>query len=478
MSTIGEVKFGLEISKGVVAKFAMAAIGFVGALIFARELGPGGYGAFYLVVTLVNILDNPVTGWADACKKRISETVFPSEEAFGSGLIGAGVNLLLVVPLVAGTLLIKDVFGIRSLFVPFSFLFGSIVLFAVTNRLLSAQGNFASAQWSDTLRSLFTFPLQLALVLAGFGAAGMVYGLATATLLTVPYVLYRLRMRPTLPSRESLRSIWQYARYSIPSNFVGTAQSRVDVIILGALLATTDFVGYYEVALRLTLPATFVAEVTSTGLMARVSNLHSRGKAVVPDARNALSYASLLAFPIFFGSLAIPEELVVAVFGEAYRPAGAFLVGLALYQVLSAQTGQFNSIVAGMDLPRRNLVVSAISLAINVLLGYVLLVTYGPLGVVGATLVAEAFKYLALGLTVKRSVPDIGLVPRPVREQLLAGGVMFLVVHRVHQFAGDLSWVQLVLLLGLGGGVYFLVLALISAEHRATARGILRDARA
>lgn len=476
MSSVGDVDFGLEVSKGVLAKFTMAAIGFVGTLIFARELGPAGYGAFYLVVTLVNVLDNPVTGWATACKKRLSEEGFPDDEALGSGLAGAAINVVLVVPAMGLVLAYTDLFEIRRLFVPFAVLFGSVTLFAVTNRLLSAQANFASAEWSDTLRSLFTFPLQLALVLAGMGAAGMTYGLAVATLLTIPYVVHRLGVRPALPTRETVQSIWRYARYSIPSGFIGTTQSRIDVLILGALMATTAAVGYYEVALRLTMPATFIAGVTSAGLMARVSNLHSRGESVATDVTNSLGYASLLAVPIFFGALAMPEALVVTAYGGDYRSAGAFLVGLALYQLLSTQVGQLGSVVAGLDRPRTNLLVSAASLAVNVILGVALFYAVGPLGVVVATVVAEALKYVVLAVTVRRALPAVELAPGPLRHQLLAGALMFVAVDRVRTAIGVPDWLHLLVLLALGGGVYFAVLLLISTEHRTTARGILHDA--
>jgi len=94
----GEADFGLEISRGVLAKFAMAAIGFAGSVVFARVLGPSGYGAFYILVTLVNILDNPVTGWGVACKKRITETGFSTSEALGSGLLGAVILPLVILP--------------------------------------------------------------------------------------------------------------------------------------------------------------------------------------------------------------------------------------------------------------------------------------------------------------------------------------------------------------------------------------------
>lgn len=477
MSSVGDVEFGLEISRGIVAKIAMAAIGFVGAIIFARVLGPGGYGAFYLVVTLVNVLDNPVTGWGNACKKRLTEKEFPEDEALGSGLTGAALNVALVVPGMAFVLTYTNIFEIRSLFVPFAVLFVTVTLFAVTNRLLSGRANFSSADWSDTLRSVFTFPLQLGLVLAGFGAAGMVYGLAGATLLTIPYVLYRLEVRPALPSRETLRSIWTYARYSIPNGFVGTTQSRVDILILGALLATTSAVGYYETALKLTIAATFVTDAMSVGLMARVSNLHSRGKSVSRDVNNSLSYTSLLAVPVFFGALAMPEALVVTVYGADFRPAGPFLVGLAFYQVLYTQVEQLGSVVAGLDRPRRNLVVSAASLVVNVVLGVGLFYVVGPVGVVGATIVAEALKYVVLGGTVKRALPDVVMVPRPLRHQALAGGLMFVVVDRAHSLVDVSSAIHLVALVGVGAIVYGTVLGAISTEHRTTAVGILRDAR-
>lgn len=477
MSSVGDVKFGLEISKGVLAKITMAAIGFVGAIIFARVLGPGGYGAFYLVVTLVNVLDNPVTGWANACKKRLSEKAFPTDEALSTGLIGVLVNTVVVVPAMALLLFFTDIFEIQQLFVPFAVLFGAISLFAATNRMLSGRANFASADWSDTLRSVFTFPLQLALVLAGFGAAGMVYGLAGATLLTIPYVLYRLDVRPSLPSRETVRSIWEYARYSIPSGFVGTTQSRVDILILGALLASTSAVGYYETALKLTIAATFITDSMSIGLMARVSNLHSRGESVSRDVNNSLSYTSLLAIPVFFGALAIPEALVVTVYGAEFRPAGPFLVGLALYQVLYTQVEQLGSVVAGLDRPRRVLVASGASLAVNAILGIVLFYVVGPIGVVGATIVAEALKYVVLGGTVKRALPDVVMVPRPLRHQALAGGLMFVVVDRAHSLVDVSSAIHLVALVGVGAIVYGTVLGAISTEHRTTAVGILRDAR-
>lgn len=473
----GEADFGLEISRGVLAKFAMAAIGFAGSIVFARVLGPGGYGAFYVVVTLVNFLNNPVTGWGMACKKRISEAVFPTAEALGSGLLGAILLPLVILPLAYAINRFTGLYDLTGLFVPFSMLFVTICFFAVTNRILSARSNFSAAEWSDTLRSFFTTPLQLAFVLLGLKTAGMIWGLTIATALTVPYVLYRINVRPVFPSRESLISIGSYAKYSVPNGFIGTAQSRFDILLLGAVL-TSSAVGNYQVAMQLTLTGSFISAVASKGLMARISDHWSRGNesAVVTDVRNSLSYASLLSIPIFFGAAAMPDDLLVTVFGSEYGGVGLVLVGLALFRVLTGQASQLQSTVSGLDRPDVNTRIGLVVLVVNVGLGYLLLLEYGILGVVAATVLSECLRYVTFAYVVRQHLPDLPLFTKPLRQQLSAGGLMFLIVDRTHAFLGVSWWGELLFLIGLGGVVYFATLMITSESLRLTVRGIVADA--
>lgn len=475
--SVGEADFGLEITRGVLAKFAMAAIGFVGSVIFARVLGPDGYGAFYIVITLVNILNNPITGWGIACKKRISETGFPTAEALGSGLLGAMILPIVILPLAYVFNQYSGLYDLSGLFIPFSVLFLIICFFAATNRILSARSNFAAAEWSDTLRSLLTTPLQLAFVLFGFGSAGMVYGLAIATGLTVPYVLYRINVFPVFPSQKSLVSIASYAKYSVPNGFIGTAQSRFDILLLGAVL-TSSAVGKYQVSMQLTLAGTFIGMVTSKGLMARVSEHWSKNNnaSIVDDLTNSLGYASILAIPIFFGSMAMPNDLLVTVFGPQYSGIGTVLIGLALFRVLNMQSSQLKSAIAGLDRPDINTRISLVVLVLNVSLGYLLLVKYGILGVVAATILSEVVQFGALSFAIKQYLPSVPLFSHPFRHQLFAGSLMFIVVDRVHAIVGISWWGELISLIAIGGIVYFTVLTAISEPFRVTVQGVLSDA--
>lgn len=472
----GEANFGLEISRGVLAKFAMAAIGFAGSVVFARVLGPSDYGAFYVVVTLVNVLNNPVTGWGNACKKRITETAFPTEEGLGSGLLGAIALPLIMLPAVYTFHRLTSFYDLTGLFVPFSVLFITICFFAVTNRILSARSNFSAAEWSDTLRSFLTTPLQLAFVILGYGTAGMIFGLTAATALTVPYVLYRVRVKPVLPTRETLSNISSYAKYSITNGFIGTAQSRFDILLLGALL-TSSAVGDYQVSMQLTLVGTFIGAVTSKGLMARVSEYSSENNesAVITDVTNSLAYASVLAIPIFFGAAAMPNDLLITVFGSQYSDIGPVLVGLAFFQALKLQSSQLTSTIAGLNHPEVNTRISFVVLVLNVGLGYILLLKYGILGVVTATIVSEIVRYTALAHTIKQHLPDVPLFSRPLRCQLIAGGVMFAIVNSLHAITEVSWWGELLFLVGFGGIVYSVTLTVISESFRVTVHGVVSD---
>lgn len=471
-----KANFSVEISRGALARFLMAAIGFIGSIIFARILGPSEYGQFYVVVSVVNVLINPIVGWGTACKKRISEAGFPVPEALGSALIGAVLLSAIIPPTIYLVQQFIPLYDLSGLFVPFALFFISISFFDVTTTILSARANFSASQWSDLLRSVLTTPLQLAFVLLGFGAGGMVYGVAIATIITTPYVVHRIGIRPSYPSRSTLESIGKYAKFSIPNSFLNTAKSRIDILLLGALL-TSASVGDYQVAMQLSLPGTFIASVASIGLMARVSEhlSHREKDAARVDLNNSLKYASVLSIPLFFGAVAMPNDLLVTIFGNEYSGSGNLLVGLTLYSVLKTQKDQLGATINGIDRPDIGTKIGTLTLTLNIILGLILLHQYGTLGVVIATIISEVVAYCMNAYIVKKHLPALRIFSRPLGHQLVAGLVMFLVIDHVHTATGVSWWGDLVGLITIGGVAYFVLLICISSPFRGLVKTLYSD---
>lgn len=467
--------FGLEVSKGFVAKILLMLVGFAGSIVFARVLGPAGYGAFHIVVALTNVLDNPISGLGTACKKRISEH---GRDAGAILTIGIAVTAAMGLLVGAAVLTVGprvDYFDIENgpLYVAVAF-FG-IIFFKVLQPMVAGRGQFGTAVFLDSIRSFFTIPLQLALVFLGWGVAGMVYGLTIASLLTVPLALYVLDVSPAVPNRKTVRSVWEYAKFSVPSNFVGTAYGKVDILLLGALLGSAAS-GRYKIAMQLVLPGATLSMVMRSGLFAEVSSLSSRGEGVSQEVTNNLAFASILAIPLFFGALAMPESIVVTVFGGEYRPAAMLLVGLAAYQIIQTQAAQVSSVLEGLDRPDLRLYIVTVTLVTNILLGVVLVRQLGAVGIVVATIVAEGVKFSWMTYYARQYV-EYEILPAPVRCQFLAAIGMFVVVEFVHRWWGVGSWFELLAIISLGGVVYAVALVSLSDVFMTTAKSILADAR-
>ncbi|WP_440010349.1 oligosaccharide flippase family protein [Halomicrococcus sp. SG-WS-1] len=473
-SEAADVSLSRETFGGAIAQFAMAAVGFAGTIIFARWLGPSAFGGVYLLLAVVKLADRPMNGWSLAAKKRLSESDALRSPAFGAQLLFdlGWVGVAGVAALLAGDAL-ADYTGLAAAPLLAVLLLASESTYETVESLVQGRGRISVATWIDALRSVLTLPLQIALV-SLVGAAGMVYGLAAASLLALPVVSYFVAARPELPSRAFLGSLADYARYSVPSSALGTAYDRLDLLLLGYLLVPAA-AGFYEVAWMLTMPAVFVADVAGRGLMAKVSGRAANGEGVGQDVSNTVAYAGLLAFPMLAGAVALARPLVVTVYGPAYRNAATLLVGLALYRILRTQTGPLLQAINGLDRPDVAMGLSAVALAVNVVLGVVLTLRFGAIGVVAATVVAEALRYAGAVAFLWSSVTAFAPVSRPMAAQVGASLVTFAVASAARGALPVRSWVDLGVLVGTGAAAYGVALVALSPGFRHTLGVAVRE---
>jgi len=474
MTDASEVNLSMEVSKGLVAKVVMALIGFVGTIVFARVLGATKFGSYYLLLMIAEILKKPVDGWGAAAKKRYSELSSPKDEIIGIQIL-LPIILITVVAIVAYPFenSVVEYTGMSESYLLLVFLLGTLSIYSAFESILSATGQIGRQTGIDTVRSVLTLALQAVFVWYGMGAFGMAYGLGFATLLSVPLLIWSFEFSVEIPTWGTVRSLATFAKDSIPYAFVSKAWDRYDIFLIGLVLSP-PIVGYYEVAYKLVVPATFVSGMIGSIMMPRTSNLQSKGEDITADIANSLSFASLFAIPIFFGALAIPEKLVVTAYGAEYREAATLLVGLALFQVFNTQSKVFGDILAGLDRHHLNLRIALVAFAVNVVLGYLLIYEYGALGVVIATVVASVIEYSAGAYLL--SLYDLPSVSRTVIYEILAGILMYVALIPLARFVSIESWFTLFLVVGIGAVIYFTVLFVVSARIRGVVQSLLGNA--
>lgn len=461
-----------EATKATIAKFSMAAIGFVGNIYFARVLGPEKIGGFYLFIAVAGFLGRPMTGISSAVRKRASEAKTSISQSIGIlGLFA----LAWFLSVTAGTAVFHEQLvsytGIASAPWLLVIYFGTEMLYGTFVPVLQARGQVGFAYGMDALRSYVEIPVQFILITFGFGVPGLVAGLVSANLLVTPVVIRGLDSLPERPDRELFRRVVGFAKFSVPSAVIGTAYGKFDTFLLGALLSQA-VVGDYGVAARLTAPAIFVASSVSATTLVRVSEGRSRGTDVSTDVTNALAFSSILAVPILFGGAVIASSLTKVVYGTAYTGAAIFIGVLGVQRVFESQTKILLEVVNAIDRPGYVFKLSAVALIVNVPLGVLLVREIGAIGVVVATISVELFRYVGARSLVAKEVPDATLLTSTFLKQLLAGLVMATLVTLLESIVPSNRPIGLVVLLGVGAVVYSGTLLLISTRVRSTTREV------
>lgn len=453
----------------------MAVLGFVGTVIFARELGPDGFGVFQTASAVVLLVSQVPTGFGTAIKKRVSEVDTAPQQYLGAGLV---IELLFTSLLafsfyVFSTELVAYL-GSSELVVVVAVTAVAIGIFSILNQLLAGVGYPALSSWVDAARSVGTLLLQLVFLYLGLGAVGLVLGLGIATFLSALIPVLYTRLEPKLPSREALSSVYSFGRWSMTSRVLTTAYDKSNVLLLTAIVGS-QAAGLYASAYQLGLPAGMFAGSIRDALSVKSSGVSSAGGDIRGDLVNAISYTGLLSVPMFFGALALSQQLMTTIYGPAYSSGGPALIGLLLYWVFNSYRNPFEAALEGVDKPDTIVKINGVILALHIPLAYLLVNFYGILGVIVSFIVADACRFVLYQYVAYTSFGGV-ILPRPMLEQLFAGAVMFVVLYGLLATVISITSVfWLIGVVGFGATVFFVTLGTISSHFRETGRNILAD---
>lgn len=461
------ISLGRETFIGLSAKGMLAIFGFVGVVVFYDTLGQELLGVYYSVLAVGQVASQIPSGVNTAVHKRVSEVGTDAGEYFGIGLVSLALTLLIAsfTALAVPGLLLAFVPTQAHLFAVIAII-GSLSAFTLTNRLYSAIGYPGLSFWTDAARSVLTLGAQLTFLWFGYREFGLVAGFVGATAVSALCIGLMARVRPRIPSRASVNRVVSFAKWSVPTSLMGNLYQRVDVLIISAFVGFGG-VGIYEPALRLTVPASFVAASIGQSLSVKASGLSSIGEEVFDDLENAVSYTCLFALPMFFGVLSLSTELMRTIYGPSATEGAMVLVGLALFQVFNSFRLPFDRIVEGVDRPELQLGVSVATLLLHVPLA-IALSSWGVEGVVAATVIAEAVRTGLYQLVSYRLFGQFAYTTQ-VSRQFVSAVVMYLALGGLQATGIVISgWPVLLLVVGFGGIVYFATLILVSQHFRST----------
>jgi len=462
-----------------ISKLLGSALGFIGTLYFARRLGAEVLGIYALVMTVVGwlILIGDL-GIGSAIVKRISEG-----KEQGSYLTAGITWVFLITTIISmGVVvtqpLIESYINEFSQYVSFPvawFIVGLVIVFLLYEVIISVLKGEKKVHIVGLLdpikiggRSL----LQIGLVFFGFGLFGMlvgaIFGITLAGLVGVLWV----SVQPAGPAKHHFQSLFNYAKFS----WLGKLQSRVfneiDILLLGVFVQTS-LVGVYSVAWSFSkfldlfgtsIRATLFPELSYT-------SAQESKQAAAGMVEDSLAYTGLIAIPGLVGGVVLGDRLL-RLYGKEFADGASVLGLLILAVLLFSYQKQLMGGLNGLDRPDLAFRVNAVFIALNAGLNLVLIPRHGIEGAAAASVLSTGVS-LGLAYYVLSGLITFRLPYGELSRQVVAALAMGVVVLGARELLSSTGMVNnnaiiVVSLVGLGAGVYFLTLLVISTEFRAT----------
>jgi O-antigen/teichoic acid export membrane protein len=246
------------------------------------------------------------------------------------------------------------------------------------------------------------------------------------------------------------------------------ALSWTDITVLGFFVSSST-IGVYQVTWTIAMTLQILGKAISRNLFPEVSDENSSDDSnrINLLAQQSFVYAGLIPIPGIVGATLLGER-VLAVYGKEFQTGAFILIILTGASLLRAYEGSVYSIANGIDKPQISFISNFLFILANLGLNVILVYYFGAVGAAIGTLSA-----LFLGLTVAywfvgRHI-EFDFPIHEIMIQVVAALVMGGVVFSLRTILSPLSFIELLLVVGIGATVYFSLVLALSKEIRTMA---------
>lgn len=447
-------------AKMFVAKLFNAISLFAGITYFSRALGPSGIGQFFLFEMLVGLAAIVTDfGLRGAVEKRISERQYAPDIFATAIVLKGGLFIIVSVGLLAGSSRINTFVGepVTWLLLVAIFTRESALL---TIRVISGELRVGETAVLRAIQRFSWMSIGSILVYNGFGTKGIIYAYIIG--FVAMFIIGVLRQQTEIghPTIESSKTLLSYSRYYFVSQAGVYVYSWVDIALIGVYM-TSDAVGAYEVAWRVTLLVTLLANSIALTIFPQISRWDaSETKELIEDLLpNAITPALLLVIPSFVGTFLLSEQILRVVFGEGFSGAALVLVILMFQRIFQALQVVVGRALEGIN--KANFVARAtiVTLVINFVLNIILIPWYGITGAAIATGSSFIINTLLHTMYLSRHL-KISVFYNEVAWCIVSSIGMGTIVFILLQYITVETFLTLSMAIGVGAASYFLFLIL------------------
>lgn len=471
MSELKSAKIDLwtESLDSAASSFFSVSMDVLHVLILIRLLTQEEIGIFFFSYAILYLFSQTARGFGVAIRKRATEHNTNRSKYLWNGLI-------VIIP----TLLF--LFGLYILSYPLITEYSSINLdFSVVIATLLATTGFSILELSryylagcnkpgfaERFRAIVG---KISLIIITFTSVWFYPTVETALIsvfitytITGLLLLYLSPHNFVKPSKDVIMEILVFSKWSLPTAFLNDFYNRWDTILLGFMVGSISL-SYYDSSLRIAFLSAVLAVGLSKSSNVKMSGLYETGEKILPTAKKLFIVSTFLVIPLLIITLFNGEFILHILFGEEYKAAKWYLVGLTIIQIFQCYRMQFESIFNSIDEPNKTTKASGLAVIVNIITAPFLVLMFGGLGVIYSTILSEIARILIYEYQIKCKFEEI-IFPTGVITQFILFSLLCILIYSI-SLLFILSNVQLLILSVIFSTVGFYILQYsISSETR------------
>jgi len=365
----------------------LTAIGFFSTMYFARTVGAGVLGAYFLFIAYYGIISMLSDGgFGGAAVKRMSEGEEP-DVYFSAFFIIRSIFVIF-------TILILIVF--RGYFVDLNSagtfiwlllaLFVSIFFGTVHGGIAGRgkMGIYSTTQFINNVSCIF---IQVVAVFFGFGVAGFAGGFVAGMIIVFIvelrfFDLHFVRFGWVHIKSLSTFSFWLFLSASGMQVF-----SYADTVLIGYYLENAD-IGVYRIMLQFAGISAITTSALRMTLWPKVSSWGKKGefKSIEHSLSRAFTYSLILAVPVLAGGWLLGDRLIYFFYGPEFTVGYTTFVILLIAQVVNIFNYFFTTYLNALNRVKDSFKVTMVGALANILMNILLIPLMGITGAALATL--------------------------------------------------------------------------------------------
>ena len=382
-----------------------SAISAVGSIVIARMLGPADYG----VISIALIYPMMLSGLADL---GLSTAIMryaslgDLSRAFTALWLRAIASMLF-----AATLIPLAPYLATSLQRPYlTPMIYVLTVYAFTSNVVASVAAFLAGvnrYWDlavvNFILAVTRVSSSIALILVGYGVYGAVWGFSIGYSLAAVYAFIKLISLADPAPNFTKPALTDVLRYSLPLYIPGLIGIPLSQFynILRAIYVTDVEIGNYQIASNLLTPIGIVTSSMSTALFTTLPQLINEDYKFRDAVNRAARYTAAVVTPIAIALALFSKQAVYIVYGSQYDLAPLYLSIMALSSLL-APFGVVTMYLNIIGATRITMMLNIVGMMMGLPITWILLVHYGMLGAIVASLINSVLGTVVSLITVKR----------------------------------------------------------------------------